>query len=103
MTSIKKTAQDELREKLASELIEHIEDDAFFATDFFGLMTDVSSAEAESIDQLKAFKLVDMIVGKHRAEVKRVVGSKTERVIEFVLSVAGDSSVKNDDGDTLKK
>ena len=97
------TAKDALRDKLATELLARLSEDAFFATDFFSLMTDITDADTDSIEQLKAFKLVDMISGKHRAEIRRVVGSKTEDVIEFVLSVAGDSKVENSDGDTLKK
>ena len=93
------SAKEALREKLAKELLARLEDDAFFATDFFSLMTDITGADEQSIEQLKAFKLVDMIAGKHRAEIKRVVGKKTEDVIEFVLSVAGDSKVTNDDGE----
>ena len=97
--------RDRLRKELAESLVRRIEDDAFFASDFFSVISDVSKAsdDGSGVEALESFKLIDMVIGDRRADVKRIVGSSTKDVFAFITEVVSSSDVKTSDGDTLEK
>lgn len=95
--------RDRLRSELADTLLKRIKNDAFFAADFFGLVSGLENADNDPQEALKAYRLIPMVFGNREADVRRIVGTETKNVFTFIREVIISTNAVDDSGDSLKK
>lgn len=87
---MKKITKEALVRTVALELKERLTGDAFYAAHFFRRVKQLQAEVGEDgslEDPTLMFELLLEVVGKHEAEVRRVVGASVEQVFGFLSEV----------------